>query len=80
MHGRGICCRDQGCRQLRPGDLLRDVWSLMKERRLKNIPVLDQHSRPIGVVNARDALESMLGKVGYEEYLLRENAMRVGYH
>lgn len=29
----------------RPGDLLGDVWSLMKERHLKNIPVLDQDSQ-----------------------------------
>jgi len=56
----------------RPGDLLRDVWSLMKERRLKNIPVLDQHSRPI--------LESTLGEVEYEEDLLRGDVMCVGYH
>lgn len=63
-----------------PGDLLRDVWSLMKERHLKNIPILDQDSRPIGVLNARDALEAMLGEVEYEEDLLREYVMCVGYH
>jgi CBS domain-containing protein len=63
-----------------PGDLLRDVWSLIKERHLKNIPILDQDSRPIGVLNARDALEAMLGEVEYEEDLLREYVMCVGYH
>ena len=26
----------------RPGDLLRDVWAMMKDRRLKNVPILDQ--------------------------------------
>jgi len=62
------------------GDLLRDVWSLMKERHLKNIPIVDQDSRPIGVLNARDALEAMLGEVEYEEDLLREYVMCVGYH
>ena len=63
-----------------PGDLFRDVWSLMKEKHLKNIPILDQESRPIGVLNARDALEAMLGEVEYEEDLLREYVMCVGYH
>lgn len=64
----------------RPGDLLRDVWMIMKERRLKNIPILDQGSRPIGVLNARDALEALLEEVEYEEILLREYVMCVGYH
>src|SRR6185437_15439168 len=32
----------------RTGDWLRDVWARMKERSLKNIPVVDQDSRPLG--------------------------------
>jgi CBS domain-containing protein len=64
----------------RPGDLLRDVWLIMKDRRLRNIPVLDQGSRPIGVLSARDALETLLEEVEYEEVLLREYVMCVGYH
>jgi CBS domain-containing protein len=63
-----------------PSDLLQDVWSIMKERGLKNIPVVDQDSRPIGVLNARDALEVLLEEVEYEEVLLREYVMCVGYH
>lgn len=62
------------------GDLLRDVWLIMKERRLKNIPILDQGYRPIGILNARDALEALLGEVEHEEVLLREYVMCVGYH
>ncbi|MDQ6702105.1 MAG: histidine kinase [Pseudomonadota bacterium] len=57
-----------------------DVWSILKERGLKNIPVADQDSRPIGVLNARDALEILLEEVEYEELLLREYVMCVGYH
>lgn len=64
----------------RPGDPLHDVWVIMKDRRLKNIPILDQGSRPIGVLNARDALEALLEEVEYEEVLLREYVMCVGYH
>ena len=63
-----------------PNDLLHDVWSIMKERGLKNIPVVDKDSRPIGVLNARDALDALLEEVEYEEVLLREYVMCVGYH
>lgn len=61
-------------------DLLHDVWLIMKERGLKNIPVVDQDSRPVGVINARDALGALLEEVEYEEVLLREYVMCVGYH
>ncbi len=64
----------------RPDDLLRDVWSIMKDQRLKNIPILDQGRRPIGLLNARDALEALLEEVEYEQVLLREYVMCVGYH
>ena len=64
----------------RPNDLLHDVWSIMKERGLKNIPVVDQDSRPIGMLNARDALEVLLEEAEYEEGLLRDYVMCVGYH
>ena len=63
-----------------PGDLLREVWMIMKERHLKNIPILDGDSRPVGVLNARDALDALLEAIQYEEVLLREYVMCVGYH
>lgn len=66
------CCR--------PDDLLHEIWLVMKERHLKNIPILDRGSRPIGVLNARDALEALLEELEYEEVLLREYVMCVGYH
>ena len=62
-----------------PGDWLHDVWSIMKERGLKNIPVVDQDSRPIGVLNARDALEMLLKEAEHDETLLRDYVMCVGY-
>jgi CBS domain-containing protein len=64
----------------RTGDWLRDVWARMKERSLKNIPVVDQDSRPLGVLNARDALQVLLEEVQDEEALLRDYVMSVGYH
>ena len=63
-----------------PGDWLREVWSTMKERGMKNIPITDQDSRPVGVLNARDALQVLLEEVENEESLLRDYVMCVGYH
>ncbi len=64
----------------RPTDFLHDVWLQMKERRLKNVPITNQESRPLGVLNARDALEGLLDEVENEESLLRDYVMCVGYH
>jgi CBS domain-containing protein len=63
----------------RPGDLLHDVWARMKERGLKNIPVVDQDSRPVGVLHARDILQVLLKESEDEESLLRDYVMGVGY-
>ncbi len=64
----------------RHGDQLSIVWSEMKARRLKNVPVMDGESRPVGVLNARDALEALLDESENEESLLRDYVMTVGYH
>lgn len=63
----------------RPSDWLRDIWAIMKEQRLKNIPITDVGSRPLGVLSARDALESLKLEVEQEETLLRDYVMCVGY-
>ena len=63
-----------------PNDALSDVWSIMKDRGLKNLPVLDRDMRPIGVLNARDALEVLREEVEYEEVLLRDYVMCAGWH
>ena len=63
----------------RPDDWLHKVWSSMKERGFKNVPITDQASRPIGVLNGRDALEGLLRDVEDEGSLLRDYVMNVGY-
>ncbi|WIM11938.1 CBS domain-containing protein [Enhydrobacter sp.] len=63
----------------RPGDLLHDVWSIMKERNLLHVPIVDEGFRPMGVVNARDALLVLLEGSEYEEGLLRDYVMGIGY-
>jgi CBS domain-containing protein len=64
----------------RLGEPLDEIWSVMKERHLKNVPIVDQNARPVGVLNAQDALVALLEEVKYEEVLLREYVMCVGYH
>ncbi len=60
-------------------DLLRDVSRLMKERHLKNIPVVDDHNRPVGVLAARAVLRVLLGDAEYDEAQLIDYVKGVGY-
>lgn len=63
----------------RPTDCLPDVLSTMEKRGLVHVPVVDENSRPLGVVNARDALRALFAEEKYEESLLRDYVMGVGY-
>ena len=63
-----------------PATTLHDVLSKMKERGFVHIPIVDQESRPIGVINARDALQVLLGEVEYDVSFLRDYVMGIGYH
>jgi CBS domain-containing protein len=67
-----VCCR--------PGDRLQHAWDLMKEKGFLHIPVVDSEGRPLGTLYARDALQALLGEVEYEEDLLRDYVMGIGYH
>ena len=64
----------------KPGDDLHEVWEQMKSHQRIHIPVVDAAFRPWGVVNARDALLALLEEVEYEEALLRDYVMGIGYH
>ena len=63
----------------RPSDFLTDVWSLMKERGLKHIPLIDSDGRVAGLLIARDVLEALLEDSEYEEELLRDYVFGLGY-
>ncbi len=63
----------------RPVDLLKDVWSTMKERKLLHVPIVDEEFRPLGVINARDALLVLLEGSEYESSMLRDYVMGIGY-
>ena len=63
----------------RATDSLPDVLSMMQTRGFVHVPVIDSAGRPSGVVNARDALRELVAEGQYEEALLRDYVMGVGY-
>jgi CBS domain-containing protein len=86
MHCEGAACRMVAASAMtrevvscRSDEPLSSVWSKMKQHGLRHIPVLDDRSRPIGVINARDALQALLGSAASEVELLRDYVMTVGY-
>jgi CBS domain-containing protein len=62
-----------------PHDLLTDVWSTMKQRGLRHMPVADQELRPIGVLDARQVVQALMDAVEHEEQILVDYVMCVGY-
>ena len=62
-----------------PDDDLSEVLAMMKARHLVHIPVLDSKGVPLGVINAHDALNAMLKDEKYEEALLRDYVLGIGY-
>ena len=63
----------------KPSDSLPEVLSKMESGGFVHLPVIDENMVPVGVVNARDALKALLGEEKYEESLLRNYVMGVGY-
>lgn len=63
----------------RPSDSLEDVWSIMKERTLLHVPIADEDLRPLGVINARDALLVLLEGSEHDTSLMRDYVMGIGY-
>lgn len=63
----------------RAEDDLLVLWSLMKSRGLKNVPLVDAQSQPIGVVTAHATLQLLLQESEQEEELLRDYMMGFGY-
>jgi len=63
----------------RSEDALKDVSRVMKERQLKNIPVVDENNRPVGVLTASAVLRTLLGDAEFEEAQLINYVKGVGY-
>lgn len=62
-----------------PRDWLNDVWSTIKTVGVRQIPVLDEDSRPLGIVYAVDVVHALLTEAQDQEQLLRDYVMCVGY-
>lgn len=63
----------------RPDDSLPEVLAMMQRRGLIHVPVVDADNKPVGVLNARDGLRALLEQGHYEESLLRNYVMGIGY-
>lgn len=62
-----------------PDQALYDVWLLMKDRRLKQVPVADASRVPLGLLYASEALEVLMKEVEQQELMLRDYVMGIGY-
>jgi CBS domain-containing protein len=62
-----------------PSDRLSEVWSKMKQHGVRHIPIIDEESRPVGMISARDTLQALLVSAENEVELLRDYVMTVGY-
>jgi len=58
---------------------LQSLWTTVGARRLRCTPVLDDSGKPLGIVHARDIARAILNEVSYEEELLRDYVLGIGY-
>ena len=63
----------------RPHEILLDVWSVMRQRGLQRVPILDEARRPLGIIYAREALQALLSEAENQDELLRDYISGVGY-
>ena len=64
----------------RPSDSVQEVLSTMNERGFVHVPIIDEESRPSGVLNVRDALQVLLAEVEQDGTFLRDYVLGIGYH
>jgi CBS domain-containing protein len=60
-------------------EALDQLWAVMSSRTLPCAPILDSGGRPEGVLYARDVALALIDEVNYDETLLRDYVMGVGY-
>ena len=60
-------------------EALDQIWEVMNSRTLPCAPILDDAGRAQGVLYARDVAIALLAEVNYDEGLLRDYVMGVGY-
>jgi CBS domain-containing protein len=62
-----------------PGDDVHDVWHSMTARNLKHVPVLDADSKPLGILDIRDAMKVLFEEEEFLEKSLVNYISGVGY-
>lgn len=62
---------------LGPEDSLRHAWSLLQTHRLHALPVLDEDSRPIGIVSIADLLPSAAPEGFFKRLWSRKEALKL---
>jgi CBS domain-containing protein len=83
--GADAICLDAGAMMTKPlltchvHEPLQQVWAVMNSQTLPCAPILDDDGRAQGVAHARDVAIALLDEVNYEEVLLRDYVMGVGY-
>lgn len=55
-----------------PSDPIEDIWTRMKQTGFMHLPVIDTERRPLGILAARDPLETLIDEREHEESLLMD--------
>ena len=63
----------------RPDDDVHAIWQAMTAQALQNVPVLGADSKPLGVLDIRDAMKVLLEQGEFEERLLANYIAGIGY-
>ena len=62
-----------------PQDDVHMVWQIMTERNLQNIPVVDGATKPLGILDIRDAMKALFEQEEMHERMLFNYVTGVGY-
>jgi CBS domain-containing protein len=62
-----------------PQDDVHAVWQTMAARNLQNIPVFDVRSKPLGVLDIRDAMRALFDQEEMQERMMFNYVTGVGY-
>ena len=63
----------------RSTDDVHDVWQTMATQGLQNVPVLGAGSKPLGILDIRDAMKALFEQEEYQERLLTNYIAGIGY-
>jgi len=62
-----------------PDDDVHAIWQIMAARNLQNIPVVDGDTRPIGILDIRDAIKALFEQEEMQERALANYVTGIGY-